>query len=110
LQAWKRLDGDKAIRKLLDEHLKGGADNPAHELLLGLLQTNPKKRFTISDVSASTFLTGGAALNTILGETKVRRLLILRVCCCKKCTGGAELPCCVSVVWCWRWPAPSACL
>jgi hypothetical protein len=67
------VDGDKPIRKLLDEHLKGGADNPAYELL-GLLRANPKNRFSISDVTASTFLTGGAALNTILGETKVRWL------------------------------------
>lgn len=60
------------MRKLLDEQVKGGADNPAHELLMGLLKANPKQRFTINDVTASTFLTGGAALSTILGETKVR--------------------------------------
>lgn len=81
-QAWKRLDGDKPIRKLLDEHLKSGADNPAYELLLGLLRPNPKARFSIADVTASTFLTGGAALNTILGETKVR-------------WPGSKLPCAV---------------
>lgn len=71
MQAWKKLENDKTIRKLLDEHLKGGQDNPAYELLLGLLRINPNNRFSINDVTASTFLTGGAALNTILGETKV---------------------------------------
>lgn len=71
VQAWRKLDSDKVIRKLLDEHLKGGQDNAAYELMLGLLRANPKNRFSINDVTASTFLTGGAALNTILGETKV---------------------------------------